>query len=318
MKYLIALMALVVLSALVCSCSESTDPMPDPEPEDRDYVLLVVDPDAGSNGEVIVVDPVTGEQEVLVSGGYHWYGDLVEGRDGLIYCTDPVNGEIDVFDPSNGEFSVSISGGHIRPFGLCGIAVDDAGALLVPVHRVQNTAVQLLRVIPGNVDQEVLSAGGQFYDLYDVKVSGAGAVYVSGSSIQNRRPTATIFQIDPETGAQTVKHLSASGYEYRQFDFDRSGNIWAVEDQVRVVKIDATTGASTPMTVDLDSVFYTGIFVGAADEVFVSRFSTHTLDRGIQRFDRDAGTWVWLGQRDNFMGPEGIIAVDRSRVGGRM
>jgi DNA-binding beta-propeller fold protein YncE len=174
--------------------------------------LLLVDKDTDPAGAVIHINPGTGAQTVLSSGGY--FDDplgIALAPDGTIFVTDAGHGDwrfrrpedekIIQVDPGTGtQTLVSTGGWLLSPFG---IAVEPSGNLIVADRQ-----GRLVRINRHTGQQTLLAAGGYFSDPKQVKITPQGDILVADTHALGG--TGAIIQVDPHTGAQSIR--AAGGY----------------------------------------------------------------------------------------------------------
>ncbi|MBD0283210.1 MAG: PKD domain-containing protein [Thermoleophilaceae bacterium] len=187
---------------------------------EHDGSLVVVDmgrfasDDASPDGAVIRVDPTTGAQTAVSSGG-----ELVDpagvavAPDGALYVLENVGrrGEPAVIrvDPHSGAQSTVAEGGELcYPFG---IALEADGDILVtdygdhgvagrPVVDCPRDAGCLIRIDREGGRQTVVSQGGLFGKPFGLAVESSGRILVANEV----NALAAVMAIDPVTGAQAA------------------------------------------------------------------------------------------------------------------
>ena len=136
---------------------------------EADGNIVVADFDAGGSGEIIRLDPVSGAQTVLASGGLIHPEFLAVAPDGgiIVAATAPhglfqpvANGQIVRVDPSSG--AVSVIGEHGGLQNPVGVAIEASGDLIVTNQGASITpAGSVTRLVPdqGNVISGNLLSG---------------------------------------------------------------------------------------------------------------------------------------------------------------
>jgi PKD domain-containing protein len=174
--------------------------------------------DHSPDGRIIRVDPVTGAQSIVTSGGHLVDpAGLAVAPNGLIYVVENVGtsgtpGVISV-NPANGAQSVVTQGGQLcYPFG---IAFEPRGSLVVTNYgdfsdgtNVINCAYDfgaLIRIDLGTNAQSVLSRnapewGNLFRNPLGVTVDPAGRILVV-----NQNGGTALMGVDPDTGVQDAE-----------------------------------------------------------------------------------------------------------------
>ncbi|MGA2439951.1 MAG: hypothetical protein ABSH08_03265 [Tepidisphaeraceae bacterium] len=165
--------------------------------------LLVAD-SQGPDGHGIILDinPQTGAQTVVASGGYlnqpnHMCLDpsndtLIISDYGGIGTTD-VNGAILRINPFTGQQSVVSVGGSL--FHPTAVAFDANGDLVV------TEAYNVLLINPANGDQTIVASGGVLAVTTGIAVAKNGNYFVS--NFQSPGVGSGVVEINPTTGSQT-------------------------------------------------------------------------------------------------------------------
>ena len=230
--------------------------------------ILVVDPNAfGGAGGVIKVDPITGAQTTISSGGA--FVDPVGiaiAPNGDIFVTDlnafGGSGGVTRVDPVTGAQTPISSGGFfVDPFG---IAIEANGQLVVT--DVGSPAV--IRVHPITGAQTLVSSGGNLSFPSGITVAPDGNLIVGDANAFGSPPFNTpsnsggaIFRVDPVTGAQTVISSGSPFFDPQGVVLDAAGQI-LVADQNSFVggsngcgggagaifRVDPATGTKTVIT----------------------------------------------------------------------
>jgi sugar lactone lactonase YvrE len=189
--------------------------------------VLVVDTDAFGggvqrHGGVIRVDPSTGGQTVVSSGGFFKTprGIALDGNGGILVvdrdafnddpgpggaCDD--GGAVIRVDGTTGDQTVVSSLEH-----FCdpqGITVDDAGSIWIADHTGFNGGSgegkfggSLIRVDPVTGAQTVVSSGGEFFNLNGVATETSGSIIASREGSAGR--SGELIRVDPSNGLQSI------------------------------------------------------------------------------------------------------------------
>jgi DNA-binding beta-propeller fold protein YncE len=219
--------------------------------------VLVADPTSHS---IVFVDPATGAQGVLASGG------SVAGPSGVaitpggaVYVADQSTagtGAILRVDPASGAQSTVAAGAPLsHPTGL---ALTPAGDLLVaqPDGGTKGKGV-LVRVDPLTGLAIAVSADGSFIDPIDVAVGADGTVYVLDRKIDpwdaGKSAAGGVFRVDPLTGAQTKLTGPNIFFKPTAIAVGGDGAILVADkrtDDVHgiVRRVDPATGAASELT----------------------------------------------------------------------
>jgi len=142
--------------------------------------ILVVDGNAlGGSGGIFKIDPATGAQTIVSSGGFFQepVGIVIEAS-GNIVVTDRTGFVIRV-DPATGIQNVLSAGGYFAdPFGL---ALEAGGNLLV-VDAAYGGSGAVIRVNPTTGQQTLLTSGGFLDNPYGIAVEANGNIVVADNS----------------------------------------------------------------------------------------------------------------------------------------
>jgi VCBS repeat-containing protein len=235
---------------------------------------VVLDREAfGFTGGVFRVDPVSGAQTTVTSGGSF---EGVEGvaleADGDILVTSSGLGSggpssvIRVDPVSGSQTTVSTGGDFDDPRG---IAVEADGDILVA----DQLADGVIRVDPVTGTQTTVSSGGSFVTPYGVTLEADGDILVADLSAFNGN--GAVFRVDPVSGAQTTVSMGGSM---------RGPNGIAVVNALPVANDDGyTTAQDTPLRVAAPGVLGNDSDADgealAAAQVSGPAHGTLTLDR---------------------------------------
>jgi sugar lactone lactonase YvrE len=174
--------------------------------------ILVADANFSNGlGGIIRVDPGTGAQTVVASGGLFNVGPigLALGPAGEIFVSNSglVLGTLVVqiirVDPGTGAMTLVSSGSGAFSPEPSGIALDPMGRIIV-ADALGAFAGRIIRVDPLTGAQTTLSSGLNLVDPFDVVVDATGQILVADAG-----PARRIIRVDPATGVQTV--ISSGG-----------------------------------------------------------------------------------------------------------
>ena len=265
-------------------------------------------------GFLIKVDPNTGEQTVISSGGnliqpfdvaFDARGQIIVSDTGLC-CTlirvDPETGRQTVItDNSRGTLGV--------PFG---IAVARDGDVLVA------NAQAIVRVDPVNGQAQTVSSGGCFRYPLGIAVAQNGDLFVANVAFPGE-----IVRVNPRNGAQTI--LSRGGYLKNPQAIAIQGDDIYVTDVAtpdgnfgvgRVIHVDARTGTQTVVSESGYLVGPVGIAVDEGGQIIVgdpytiNPESLNLFDGGIIRIDPLTGVQTLIARgRGSFLNPRGLAVV---------
>ena len=221
-----------------------------------------------SGGSVIRVDPLTGRQTRVSSGGLFFDpAGIAVSPSGGVYVVDNLapnnDGGVIRVDPRTGAqtmISTNGKGGNLfdLPFG---IAIDRDGSLVVANRVSPNDLAQCLlrgrviRVDPSDGDQTLISESGNPLDLFDdllslplgVAVDRAGRILTA-----NECSGAGIVEVNPLSGAQSALPPIGAGVLVtpERIAFDPAGDLLVSDFSLGdgdggIVKVRRATGAQT-------------------------------------------------------------------------
>jgi DNA-binding beta-propeller fold protein YncE len=201
-------------------------------------------------GGVIRVDPATGAQTVVASGGFFLYptGVALEADGHVLVANSGISrGSVLRIDPATGAQTVLASGGFVvYPFG---VAVEADGNILVA----DPSARAVIRVDPVTGAQSIVSAETYFAPT-GIAVEANGQIVVADAGAPNG---GSLVRVDPVTGARTT--LSPAGPFSSPFGLavDRDGSLvvayrGSLVQNIfgAIVRVDSQSGAQTPIAID--------------------------------------------------------------------
>lgn len=283
--------------------------------------ILIADADAHA---VIRIDPVTGAQTVISSGGNFVEPlGLTVDPSGDIFVVDGGffgTGKIIRVDPLSGAQTIVSAGGlFVRPFDL---ALDAAGQILV-VDTGATLAFEgpgsIIRVDPMTGAQALVSSGGLLVGPTGITLDAAGQIIVSDVDFSG---PGAIIRVDPVSGAQTLISTGGSFVGPVRAVVDPTGQIF-VSDQSAfrtgttigaIFQVDPVSGAQT--------VIYNssgggpiqgpeGIALDASGQLLVA-FRGHPdfdVPDGVARIDPATGVVTVISSDGSLVGPFGITVV---------
>ena len=276
--------------------------------------LLVADHSAaGGGGALILLDPQTGAQTVISSGGSfvepYW---VALATNGDLYISDVAaaggNGGIYRIDAATGvQTAVSTGGSFVDPSG---IAFDSNGDLLVADQSAFGLGGGIIRVNVITGTQTTVSSGGYFVNPHGILVGSNGDIYVADYSAFGGN--GGVIRVNPTTGAQTVV---ASGGNFNVavgpvgLAFLSNGDL-AVSDYggSKVIRVDPTSGAQSVISSGGSLVNPIGIAIAPNGDLLV-------VDRnafgsgGVIRIDQMTGVQSAGLYNQNFVDPDGAALV---------
>lgn len=160
---------------------------------------LYCNPVVSLGGRILRVDPVTGEETVIASGGYlNSTGAIVIDATGKIIVS--VAGGIISVDPDTGDQAVIASGEYLNPPGP--IAIDAAGKIIVGVPG------GIVSIDPATGDHAVIASGEHLNSPGAIVIDAAGKIIVGSTT--GYAGLGSIIRVDSATGAQHL--VSSTGY----------------------------------------------------------------------------------------------------------
>jgi streptogramin lyase len=197
----------------------------------------------GSTGAVISVDPKSGAQTALTSGGAfnnyagsNGYGALHVDAGGNIYVALSNVGVFQV-DPATGNQTMITSGGMlIDPSGL---ASTPDGNLYVGDYTSMGGALFLVDVHSGA--QTLIASGDMINGVVDIAVEPSGTVLVENGN-------NSLVRVDPSSGKQSLVASGLMGLNGLAVGSD--GQIYVVSDPSSsvassIIRVDPATGDQT-------------------------------------------------------------------------
>ncbi len=162
--------------------------------------ILVTDPNAfGFTGGVIKVDPGTGAQTKVSSGGFFVdpFGIALDAAGQILVADERafgLHGGVIKVDPKTGAQTKVSSGGFFSTPD--GIALDAAGQILVA-----DPNAGVIKVDPKTGKQTKVSLGGFFVQPFGIALDAAGQILVADPNAFGGK--GGVIKVDPGTGAQT-------------------------------------------------------------------------------------------------------------------
>jgi len=271
--------------------------------------------DAIEGGFIIKVDPDTGAQSVISSGGYlQMPFEPVIDATGQIVVSD--SGRLLRINPATGAQTILADNGSGLLGVPYGLAVNRYGNILAA--NVQ--AVLLVDAVNGQIG--IVSAGGNLFHPLAVAVAKNGQIFAVNIGL-NRQ----IIRINPQTGAQWViceggllknpQAIAVQGNDLYITDVATSDGNFGIG---RVIHVDAQNGTQTVISEGANLVGPVGIAVDANGQLIVG--DPYTInpaspdiadggyDGGIIRIDPATGAQQLLARgRGSFVNPRGVAVV---------
>ena len=185
-----------------------------------DGMFYVADPNTnGGTGAIIRVNPSTGAQATVASGGFFSSPYQLTVKDGNLIVADIQSDRVIGVSVADGSQTLIASGGDIRT--LSDVVLDPSGQLLLsdedayPVNSLNNGGV--MRIDPATGSQTMISSGNGLVEPTALALEASGSIIIADwrDGFFNAGPSA-ILRIDPNTGVPTT--LSSGGLLITPFD----------------------------------------------------------------------------------------------------
>lgn len=285
--------------------------------------ILVADVDFGGSpgvsgpGAIIRVDPSTGAQTVISSGG-SFVGPVrvAVAPTGQIFVSDHGSfrtgttiGAIFRIDPATGAQTViynSSGGGPIQ--GPEGLTLDAAGNILVAFKGHPNFDVPdgIAQINPVTGTVTVVSSGGSLVGPLGIAV----VALVPGDILIADPDAHAVIRVDPMTGAQSVLSSGGSFIEPLGLTVDPRGQVLVVDAGFfgigKIIRVDPLSGAQSVVSSGGLFVHPFDITVDAAGQILVVDTEAFGGPGGIIRVDPLSGAQTPVSSGGNFLGPTGI------------
>jgi YVTN family beta-propeller protein len=278
--------------------------------------LLAVDVNAfGGSGGIIQVNPVTGEQTVIASGGH--FVDPVRlaiAANGDLLVTDAsaLGGAVIRVNPTTATQTVVSSGGNfVNPGGIVVAANGDIFVADLDAFGQPGTGA-IIRVDPVTGAQTVISTGGDFYNPNGLAIGPDGDLYVSDDHFSD---ADKVIRVDPVTGAQTVVFSATPADGFSGLTVAPNGDIFVTDIRVYggspgVLRVDPATGVGTVVALGGNFVSPTYPAVAADGDLFVT--DGDALSGAVIQVDPITGAQTVVSSGDNFATPVGLAIVPGS------
>jgi streptogramin lyase len=229
------------------------------------------------SGELFAVDPATGSQTLISSGGYftHPLVGVASESGQSVLVVNGYRAQVIRVNTTTGQQTLLSSDGGFRQ-RLDDIVLEPGGSILVGSWF----AAELWRVDPASGAQTLVSSGGggEGFEPYSITSSPTGDIFVA------TKTTGKIFHVDPLSGAQTI--ISSGGFFTHPLDgiaVEPGGSLVVVSNFTgQVVRVDPVTGAQqlvSEISAPLDSIAVEpdgSILVGSAYTASIFRVDPMT------------------------------------------
>ena len=271
--------------------------------------LFVVDANAfGGSGGVVRVDPATGTQTVVSSGGiFARPTSIAIDTNGELFVTDwPISGGLGLIrvDPVSGtQTVVSPVGAFVTPSD---IVIDANGDLLIADDGAFGGPGGIIRVDRVTGAQTTVSSGGDFIEPRGLVIDGNGDLLVVDRDALGG--PGAVFRVDPTTGSQTVISSHGNFDSPSGIALDSNGDILVTDfdafgGTATVFRVDPVTGAQSTVSSggSLDNPF--GIVIDGGGAIFVA---DHGVPGRIIRVDPSSGSQTIISSGGAFVTPHDI------------
>ena len=143
-----SIFSISLLVLILCSCEDTNSDYD--ENESLNYSLIVADYTSERYGAIISIEPDSGKQTIISTGGLFQMGpaDVVIDENGYIFTTLTSPPSIVKIDPDSGQQTLISSGDYLK-YSIKGIAFDADGNILVTKGEVSlDRNPYLLRIDP--------------------------------------------------------------------------------------------------------------------------------------------------------------------------
>lgn len=291
--------------------------------------ILVADPVSKIGPAVFRVDPRTGRQSVLSSGGLlaNPVSLALEGDDVLVsdVTASSGRGAIIRIKSKNGKQTILSAGGLLRsPFG---IALDAEGAVWVADAEAFGGSGGVIRVDQRTGRQKAISRGGYFINPIGIAVEANGDLVVCDPDAFGDGSGGGIIRVNSETGAQTPLSWGGNFLLPYGVTVERSGALLVTDAAAfggsrfsdgpgGVVMVDPVSGVQTVISAGGRFVDPFGIAVDAKGIVLVADLNAFGDVGGIIYFAPARPEQAVLSFGGMFGDPCGIVVVpDPGRKG---
>ena len=239
--------------------------------------LLVTDPNAfgtpgvGGPGGLVSVNPDTGVQTVISSGGsFSGPRAVAINSQGDVFVADALGNDgfdggpggvfrIDLF--TGNQVVVSTGGNFAQPSG---IAFDSNGDIILVDADAFGGTGGIIRVDPVTGFQSTISTAGFFVDPFGIAIASTGDILIADPSAFGG--FGGIISVDPLTGSQTVVSSGGSFIDPLGIAIDNNGDLLVADfggflGTGSIFRVDLATGAQTVLSAGSNFVDPVGIAV---------------------------------------------------------
>jgi sugar lactone lactonase YvrE len=280
--------------------------------------IVAADQEAfGARGGVIRVDPATGVQTPVSSGGsFANPARLALEADGDIVVADPdafggtgTGGVIRV-DPATGAQTPVSSGGSFED--PVGVALEVDGDILVADPTAFGGSGGLIRVDPATGAQTTVSSGGSFHTPVGVALEADGDILVADREAFGL--SGGVIRVDPATGAQTPVSSGGSFANPVAVALEADGDVLVTDPDAfggpgGVIRVDPATGTQTLVSSGGSFADPVAVALEADGDIVVADPSAFGGAGGVIRVDPATGAQTTVSSGGSFADPTGVAVV---------
>jgi sugar lactone lactonase YvrE len=282
--------------------------------------VIVADPGAaGGAGAIIHVDPVSGAQASISSGGLFSRPYAVAvAANGTLYVADADANAVIQVDPLTGAQRLLASGGHlVSPIG---IVIGGNGELFVVNFGLPEAFDgTVVRIDPVTGAQTLVAAGDNLRDPLGLALAPNGDLLIGESNAFGF--AGGILRIDPATGAQTVMSSGGQFADPGALALDANGDLLVADHNNifagRIFRVSLTSGQQTLLASGGGLVDPLGVaFDVTGDSLLIAescRFSACAAGPAVLRVNVLTGTQTVLASGGLLVQPTGVAVVDAAR-----
>jgi len=276
---------------------------------------VVGDVDAfGSTGAVFRVDPATGAQTTISSGGnFIEPGHVALDASGNVIVADGSAHALIRVNPATGAQTI-ISSGFVD---MTGVGVESSGDILVVDQGSTMTGTErIIRVNPITGAQTIVSLAGSFVDPQDIAIDANGDILaVDSNAFGGSCPGGCggVIRVNPITGAQSMIASGGNFVDPDGITIDGNGQLLIADSQAYggsggVIRVDPTTGTQTTVSSGGNFVTPVKIATEASANILVVDFGAFGSGAVI-RVNPITGEQCLVSSGGNFVVPAAIAVV---------
>jgi len=277
--------------------------------------ILVADYSAlGGSGALFRVNPVSGAQLALASGGsFRDPAGVAIAPDGAIYVSDQNGGgtgggKIFRIDPGTGAQTLVTSDLNlVNPEGL---KAGSDGYLYVADINAFGGPGGIIRIDPTTGAQTAVSSGGLFDSPQDLALAPDGTIYVTDS--YRAGAVGSVIRVDPTTGGQML--VASGGNFVNSLNMGitvlSNGDLVVTSlSSAKVVRVDPATGTQTVISAGQRLFHPKGVAVAADGSLLVADFDAFGGQGAIVHVNPTTGAQVVVSSNGSFADPLGIAVA---------